>query len=699
MAQEKEKEIAAEEKTSDVPAGAENAETPADEQAPQPQADVETTDVPADEELFVGQVVEELSERQLFAGDEDFYKFLAKSARGLGDEFTFANAAQATLPMIPTRYGRVSTTQKILVAGIILIAGVLLYGFLKSPSRLVISIAPTPGVPETPDVRQIPAPRQLPAAEQPTAHELSVPGSGTIKQSHAQHPQTASARPGVDAISPNQPLSLKVAETFYNAENYDKAYAVYARLYHGLTKTPGQELIRDFLQLRMALCLQGRDDIDTAARVFRTIDRSDSPVVRTLANYHLSLIEVQKNSYLQARTRAYKTIALLGTLDFDPAWAQSIRRDCHLLAAEVITRNILSLSDAEKDLPEELWNTTPIDDPFAGLDEAKLHSVLQSGRNLLTKALLGPQIQRLQQQLGSSPQPKTENNASPPDDRWSVVCHGAPIDELLARFAANAGLDIHWVFSEKSAAEQIDSVIRRRPVSLHLSAATAQQFAAVAAGSAGLLAQLDENNVVNVYNPVEYESLSQYIDLLRAEAVSLWQRFMIAYYDDKRIAKAHFALGLLQAQKGLIAPAIAEHKIVASRFPESSLAPMALMQSSKLKTNLRDYTGARADLKQLVEQYPGTEIASQACLYLADATMNARLYHEAAKLYRKVYNLALSLESQRISALRAGICYYERKDYETAAKWLNRYIEIASESKSSHLYSAYLYLGKTSLQL
>jgi hypothetical protein len=131
MAQEKEKKIAAEEKTSDVPAGAEQAETTADEQAPQPHAEGETTDVPSDEELFVGQVVEELSERQLFAGDEDFYKFLAKSARGLADEFTFANAAQAPLPMIPTRHGRFSTTQRILVAGIILIAA---YCFTGSSS-------------------------------------------------------------------------------------------------------------------------------------------------------------------------------------------------------------------------------------------------------------------------------------------------------------------------------------------------------------------------------------------------------------------------------------------------------------------------------------------------------------------------------------------------------------------------------------
>jgi len=695
MAQENEKANAAkqqaaeQQEASQLSADEQNVPTANLEQDAEPPANTETAQTPSDEDLFVGQVTEELSDRQLFAGDEDFYRFLAKSTQAINDESKFAAAAQKLLPIIPTRNRNLSATQKILVAGIVLIAAVLLYGFLKSPSKLVISIAPATQTGHRPQ----------PAANQQAPGELSVPEPGAGEQSIPQQIQAAFATPGVDSIPPEQPLSLKIAETFYRQADYDKAYAAYFKLYQALEKTTDQKLIKDFLQLRMALCLQSRQNLEPAARMFKAVGRSDSPVVRTLANYHLSFIQMQEKHYLQARTRAYKTIALVDALDFDPDWAQSVRRNCHFLVAELMTRNVLTLCDADKDISKELWSRSEIDDPFASLDEKALHAVLQSGRELFSKALLGPQIKRLMNHNPPLPDQHQDNTQPLPESRWSVICHGAPIDELFARFAANAALDIHWVFSNKSAAEQIDSVIRHRPVSLTLSAATTQQIAAVAAGSAGLLAQLDDNAVVNVYNPLEYASLSKHIDLLRDEALSLWQTFLIAYYNDKRIANAHFALGILQAQKDLIAPAIAEYKIVANRFSESPLAPLALLNSSKLKTNMRDYAGAREDLKQLVEQYPGTEIAGRACLYLADATMKANLYDDAAKLYRKVYNLALSPESQTVSANRAGFCFYQKRDYKTAAKWLNRYIELARDNKTSDLYSAYLLLGKTSLKL
>jgi tetratricopeptide (TPR) repeat protein len=138
---------------------------------------------------------------------------------------------------------------------------------------------------------------------------------------------------------------------------------------------------------------------------------------------------------------------------------------------------------------------------------------------------------------------------------------------------------------------------------------------------------------------------------------------------------------------------------VANRFAHSSLAPFALLHSSKLKTNLRDYSGARQDLKQLVEQYPESELSEQACLYLADATMIAGLSYEAGRLYSKVYHLGLSLESQTVSAFGAGRCFYEQKDYETAVKWLTRYFDLARDNTSINLYPACFLLGKCNLAL
>jgi tetratricopeptide (TPR) repeat protein len=234
---------------------------------------------------------------------------------------------------------------------------------------------------------------------------------------------------------------------------------------------------------------------------------------------------------------------------------------------------------------------------------------------------------------------------------------------------------------------------------LHLPATTTQQFVTVAAGCTGLLARLDEKGVVNIFNPADYSSLSEHISLLSEEAISLWQKLILTFYDDKRIPTAHFALGLLQTQKGQVNNAIAEYKLVANRFPHTPLAPLALSHSSKLKTNLHDYPGARNDLEQVIEQYPDTEIANQACLRLADVTMKAGLKTEAIRLYRKVYNLGFSLESQTTAALGAGKCFYQTKDFQSAEKWLMRYISLAKDHTSKDLYSAYFLLGKSNTAL
>jgi tetratricopeptide (TPR) repeat protein len=126
---------------------------------------------------------------------------------------------------------------------------------------------------------------------------------------------------------------------------------------------------------------------------------------------------------------------------------------------------------------------------------------------------------------------------------------------------------------------------------------------------------------------------------------------------------------------------------------------LALLNSSKLKNSLLDYSGARQDLKQLVEQYPDTEIAGKAYLCLADATAKAGLVAEAIRLYGKVYNLSLSAESEIAAAFGAGKCSYEIKDYDSTTKWLTRYITLDGDNQNKDLYSAYFLLGKNYLAL
>lgn len=616
------------------------------------------SELPSDHSPSATEARDQPSEREVFVGDEAFFKQLADS----GQTTTAQQLSNASQPLpVPFKHKRFSTLQKALIASIVVIAAMLLYTLLKSRPGPVTSRSPT-SVYKRPSVVQR-TPSTKPPAE----------ASANVVQGQAQEQQME--------LPPAQSLSLKVAETLYQEKNYGEAFAVYDGLRQGLPTDSEEQLLRDFLQLRMALCMKKAADFDHATHLFRTVLESHSPVVRAVANYNLSLLEMQKKQYLKARTRAYQAIALIDAIDFGGDWVLPLSSDCQFLVAESITRKILSLCDTDKNLPTELWSRRWEVDPFTGLSDVELRPFLNSGSKQLSKGLLAPQIQRLIKPEAPGPR------------RWFVTCHSASIEELLTRFAANADLDIHW-------ASGLDSTgIRKRPVSLYLPATTTQQFVTVSVSCAGLLARIDEKGVVNIFNPAEYSSLSEHVSLLIQEAVSLWQRFILTFYNDKRIPNAHFALALLKAQKGQVTDAIAEYKLVANRFSNTSLAPSALLHSSKLKTNLHDYLGAREDLEQLIEQYPDTKIANQACLHLAEVTMKAGFKTEAVRLYRKVYNIGFSAESQTSAALGAGKCFYQIKDFEAASKWLTRHISLAKDHTSKDLYWAYFLLGKSNLAL
>ncbi|HIJ52542.1 MAG TPA: tetratricopeptide repeat protein [Planctomycetes bacterium] len=643
---------------------------------------------PSDSELFADEVHEGLLEREVFAGDEEFYRRLA----GQGWPQTDATQTQppppeidlseiselSEPPQVPIRRKRFSRLQKLLAAGIAVVALTLLYTLLKPRLSFLT------------DWYHLRIAKQAPSTKPPDTDSTQI-GPEQIQKPKSLFPSTKA-------------LSLKVARDFYLQKDYEQAYTAYEQLRQSLPDTAEGELLRDFLQLKMALCIKKAGNADQANNLFRTLLRSPSPVVRVLANYHLAFIELQREQYLKVRTRAYQTIVLMDAVDFDEAWASSLLPDFQFLVAESMTRHILSLCDADKDLPGRLWSTVAETDPFTNLNEAQLRSLLNSGSEQLRRGLLGPQIENIEHKGALS--------------RWSVVCHGAAIDELLARFAANAGLNITWDFCESRPSlarsfenqlyegrgeaadtETAKDAIRKRPVSLYLPEVTTQQFITAACGHVGLLARQEQMGSVNIFNPADYSSLSEHISLLTEEAISLWKRYLSVFHSNKRVPNARFALGLLQARIDRASDAIAEFRLVANRYELSSVAPFALLHSSKLKTNLRDYSGAREDLKQLVEQYPDSELSGQACLYLADATMKAGLLNEAQRLYSKVYHLGLSLESQADSAFGAAGCFYEEKDYESAAKWLTRYINLAIDHPDRNLYSAYFLLGKSYLAL
>ncbi|MHC4535636.1 MAG: tetratricopeptide repeat protein, partial [Planctomycetota bacterium] len=618
-----------------------------------------SSEVPLDSDLFVGEVHRNLSEREVFVGDEDFYRLLANSTPTTSVR---SSADVKTSLRGPIRRNRFSTLQKAFVAAIITIGAMLLYMVLKpllwSPDKI-----------STPTTQEI-SPYTLPVADSKQVVKEKV-------QEKVQQP--------VPFFPSTQPLSLDVAREFYLQNDYGQAFAAYNQLLQSLPSGAREELLRDFLQFKMALCLNKAGNSEQANSLFRTLSQSRSPVIRVVANYELSLLLMQKKQYIKARTRAYQVIAMVSALDFDKDWILSLQRDCQFLIAESVTRNVLLLCDADEDVQSLLWSSSVDIDPFINLDQIQLRNLLNSGLEHLNEGLLSPQIRKLEHQ-GVLP-------------RWSVIAYGASVEELLARFVTNAGFDISWIQNKMPDAELVGNAVRKRSVSLYLPSATAQQAIEVAAGHVGLLSSIDEKGIVTIYNPADYSSLSEHIHLLTQDAVSLWRNIIITFHDDKRVPNAHFALGLLHVQEGQQDSAIAEYKFVANQFSQTSLAPYALLSSSKLKTELHDYSGAREDLTQLVEQYHETEFYGQACLNLADVTKDAGFLNEALRLYRKVYNLGLSLELQTDSALGAGRCSYEIQDYENAAKWLVKYIKLANDPTNEDIYLAYFLLGKTNLAL
>jgi len=598
-----------------------------------------------------------LSEREAFAGDEKFYDFMAR----LGKATAGWSDKARKLSQVRSLLQHFSILQKALALGIIVTALMLVYALIK-PSSMGAA-----------NRRTVPITRQVIPPESPTTGYKAQVRLQQIQESQSVSDST-------------QPLSLKVAHDYYLQKDYVMAYEVYNQLQQNLPATDESNLLRHFLLLKKALCIRKTGDLDRAGRLLKDVSRSRSPIIRILANYYLSFIEVQKEQYLKARTRAYKTIALISAVDMDGDLALLLQRDCHITIAESVTRQVLLLCDIDEDIPRQLWSRPAELNPFSGINEMPaLSELLDSGSEQLSRGLLSPQIQEI-----------TYPGAP---IRWSVVCHGASIEELLARFAANAELDITWELGNEEGAERVKRGIRNRSVSLYLPAATTQQSVTTAAGCVGLLARLDEQGSVSIFNPDEYGSLSEFISLLSHEAVSLWQSFLLSFYDDQHVPNAHFALGLLRAQRGPITESIAEFKLVANRYSQTPLASFALLHSSKLKAGLRDHPGAQQDLKQLVEQYPDSELSGRACLYLADATMKAGFLIEATRLYSKVYNLGLSRQSQAKAAFGAARCCYETEDYKTAAKWLIRYIKLVKDRTDRELYLAYFLFGKVNLNL
>ena len=518
-----------------------------------------------------------------------------------------------------------------------------------------------------------PAPRSTTAqtAAQRTTKEVQEKETS----SEAQEVRDESRREEEDTVVFEQGISWRLAEQLYTARRYREAYEVFRQLSENLnTNRPGDEYVRDFMHLKMAMCLQQAEEQADWNEDLTVALQSGSPAVRALANYSLIFTENRKKEYLKARMRAYRTLALLKTVK--DAVPESFEADCYFMMAESLTKQILLLSNEDGNLPGKYWSDTLVLESVPEMEQEQLLSLLQGGIEELNGAVLAPQV-------------KKHSHLSV-GLRWSAVCKKAPLEELLARFASAAELNVQW-----HANTEQDRV---KPTTLFLPTSSEQLVAEVAAGSLGLTAQLDDDNI-QVHNPNIYDNLDEHKNLLVREAISVWRRFLLRYRGDYRTPNAHFALGLMQEHSGEQLAALGEYKLLSSHYSQNPLAPFALLNASKLKTNIRDYTGASKDLTELIIQYPDCKVADQASLYLAEATMQAGLYDEAIKMFRKVYNLDINADSQKQATFGLGKCFFETQSYEGAKEWLGQTIKLIDNPTDERLCPAYFMLGKSEIEL
>jgi len=473
----------------------------------------------------------------------------------------------------------------------------------------------------------------------------------------------------------DESISWDVAQRFLQSGDVTKAYYVFEKLHRNLTAAAGaDEYLQDLLALQMAVCLSQMEQPGPAGMLFSQALQSRSPAVRAMANYERMFMEMRARHFGKARVRAYKALALLPTIQ--EAFSANMEADCYFIVAEALTKQVLLLSNHEVTLPGRLWSDSLRPESLPAMTQEELQAFLGRHTEALASAALVPRIVR--------------NPSVSVGSQWSAVALDAPLEEFLARWATQAEQNMAWSADLKE--------MRTRPVTVHLPAAAQQTVPEMAAGSAGLIAEFDTNGLL-IHNPDLYQDLGEHKKRLSREAISAWRRFLLRYRGDHRTPNAHYAMGLLQESIDQHAPALAEYKLVHGQFAHSSLAPYALLNSSRIKAQLRDYRGAQSDLTELLVQYPDCEVVDEASLFLAEATLKAGLYDEAISMFRRVYNLNVRPDSRCRAAYGAGHCAFELGDYESARSWLIQAIQLTQDPTDRRLGPAYLMLGKALMQL
>ena len=545
---------------------------------------------------------------------------------------------------------RFTLMQAFVIANLLVLSGVLIY-LIRNPRSVIMN----------------PVQADAQTSRQTTVGYPPIAETGSAMEEIGISKHTAEAL--------DEALSLQSAKKLADQKEYYKAYYVYDKLRHNIT---GMDLkaqcLRDWLSLQMALCLQNTKEQALLAEHFTQALKSKSVVVRGMANYYLAFIQNHNHQFYEARSRAYQALALLKS--FDNYMPASMEADCYFIAIESLTRQILKMNNQGLELPGSSWanSMTPYELPV--INQAQLAQLLVSGLDQMNEAVMMPKVNHY-------PDKK-------PGTQWSVICLDAPLEQLFWQYASEADLMMSW--------ESESSGFRRHKTTVYMPYVDRQYLAEVISATSGLIWRYDGEKGT-IYDPANYQDFDVFKQVLVQEAIARWQRFLLHYRTDSRIANAQFCLGKLFTIADESATALGSYKLISTRHSDSEIAPYALLNASKVKSKLKDYRGAREDLNELLIRYPNCKIVDQAMLHLAETTMNSGLFADAREMYERVCRMNISTEALHDASYGLGRCAYEMQDYPTAAEWLSKALRMTTNTDDYRLGPACFMLGRTFIEM
>ncbi len=419
---------------------------------------------------------------------------------------------------------------------------------------------------------------------------------------------------------------------------------------------------------------------DKSYRALTALCHSSSPLIAANACYNLAVINHAKGYYLEAFRLAVAARNLVDFVQFDGINADELKIDCKLLALNSLSHHVLSLN--ADDNVEYLSLISKESDFFENLTEQQAIRAASSGISDLSTAAQNPIIKKLEDA-------ETQN-------RYAILCHNLDLESLLIKLASISRCELR--FEGFNGSEEL----KKRPVTLNCRTAELNELIESAVHSAGFLVEFEQSAnalVVTVINSLSYHELSVHLDMLNRHATDSWVQFLLQSDSTNHNGLAHTTLGLLYRQNEQYSQAITEFQLVANTFPQTSLAPVALLYSAETKRTLANDISAKEDLARLIEQYPSSGLIANAYLSLAEISFETADYERATTMYKKIFLTYEDPDIKALAAYRVAQCLHSLSDYDAVLRWLKYYFDLDGVKYNTYYQKALLEMGNTNLQL